>query len=83
MYRFFDDKLEAGVKVYDLLNQNNSFTRTINADSTVDTRNNILSQFVMFSLTFNLNQFGGKSTKGDMGDRSSNSQRSERMMTRP
>ena len=70
MYRFFNDKLEAGVKVYDLLNQNNSFTRTINTDSTVDMRNNILSQFVMFSLIFNLNQFGGKSTnKGDTGNR--------------
>ncbi|WP_413532702.1 TonB-dependent receptor [Empedobacter brevis] len=63
MYRFFDDKLEAGVKVYDLLNQNNSYTRTITAESTIDQRNNILTRFVMFSLTFNLNQFGGKSTK--------------------
>lgn len=69
MYRFFDDKLEAGVKVYDLLNQNNSYTRTITAESTIDQRNNILTRFVMFSLTFNLNQFGGKSTKGGDGDR--------------
>ena len=69
MYRFFDDKLEAGVKVYDLLNQNNSYTRTITAESTIDQRNNILTRFVMFSLTFNLNQFGGKSTKNGDGNR--------------
>lgn len=69
MYRFFNDKLEAGVKVYDLLNQNNSYTRTITEDAITDQRNNILTRFVMFSLTFNLNQFGGKSTKGGDGER--------------
>jgi hypothetical protein len=71
MYSFFNNKLEAGVKVYDLLNQNNSYTRTITEDAITDQRNNILSRFVMFSLTFNLNQFGGKSSnKGnDMGER--------------
>lgn len=60
-YRFFNDKLEAGVKVYDLLSQNNSFTRTISDQYIQDQQNNILTRFVMFSLTFNLNQFGGKS----------------------
>ena len=69
MYRFFDDKLEAGIKVYDLLNQNNSYTRTINAESVVDQRNNILTQFIMFSLTFNLNQFGAKVSKTGDGNR--------------
>ncbi|WP_282630711.1 TonB-dependent receptor [Empedobacter sedimenti] len=62
MYRFFNDKLEAGVKVYDILNQNNSYSRTITEDAITDQRNNILGRFMMFSLTFNLNQFGGKSS---------------------
>ena len=62
MYRFFNDKLEAGIKVYDILNQNNSYSRTITEDAITDQRNNILGRFMMFSLTFNLNQFGGKSS---------------------
>lgn len=61
MYSFFNNKLEAGVKVYDLLNQNNSYTRTISDEYIRDERNSILTRFVMFSVTFNLNQFGGKS----------------------
>ncbi len=71
MYRFFDDKLEAGIKMYDLLNQNNSYTRTITAEATIDQRNNILSRFMLVSLTFNLNQFGGKSSKRDSANRPS------------
>lgn len=62
MYSFFDNKLEAGIKVYDILNQNNSYTRTISDEYISDQRNTILTRFVMFSLTFNINQFGGKST---------------------
>ena len=60
MYAFFDKKMEAGVKVYDILNQNNSYTRTISDEYISDQRNTILTRFLMFSVTFNLNQFGGK-----------------------
>lgn len=62
MYAFFDKKIEAGVKVYDILNQNNSYTRTISDEYISDQRNTILTRFLMFSVTFNLNQFGGKSS---------------------
>ncbi len=62
MYSFFDNKIEAGFKIYDILNQNNSYTRTISDEFISDQRNTILTRFIMFSLTFNLNQFGGKST---------------------
>lgn len=62
MYSFFDKKMEAGIKVYDILNQNNSYTRTISDEFISDQRNTILTRFVMFSLTFNLNQFGGKAS---------------------
>ena len=76
MYSFFDKKIEAGFKVYDILNQNNSYTRTISDEYIRDERNNILTRFVMFSLTFNLNQFGGKSGGADMNmDRPQGGQR--------
>ena len=78
-YRFFNDKLEAGVKVYDILSQNNSFTRTISDQYIQDQQNNILTRFVMFSLTFNLNQFGGKSDRPDNGNRPNNGNREGRM----
>jgi hypothetical protein len=79
-YRFFNDKLEAGVKVYDILSQNNSFTRTITDQYIQDQQNNILTRFVMFSLTFNLNQFGGKSSnRPDNGNRPNNGNREGRM----
>ncbi|RLZ11692.1 outer membrane beta-barrel protein [Faecalibacter macacae] len=68
MYSFFNNKLEAGVKVYDLLNQNNSYTRTISDEYIRDERNSILTRFVMFSVTFNLNQFGGKSNNNQNFD---------------
>ena len=62
MYSFYQKKFEAGVKIYDILNQNNSYTRTISDEYVRDERNNILTRFIMFSLTFNLNQFGGKNS---------------------
>lgn len=65
MYSFWDNKLEAGIKVYDILNQNNSYTRSITDEAITDERNTILTRFMMFSLTFNLNQFGGNTSRGD------------------
>ncbi len=65
MYSFYQKKFEAGVKIYDILNQNNSYTRTISDEYVRDERNNILTRFIMFSLTFNLNQFGGKNAGGN------------------
>jgi len=62
MYSFYQKKFEAGIKIYDILNQNNSYTRTISDEFVRDERNTILTRFIMFSLTFNLNQFGGKNS---------------------
>jgi len=59
-YNFFGDKLLAKVKVYDLLNQNQSATRTISATSIRDEQNDVLQRYVMFSLTFKLEKFAGK-----------------------
>ncbi|MBF6608962.1 MAG: outer membrane beta-barrel protein [Flavobacterium sp.] len=62
-YNFFKDKLLAKVKVYDVLNQNQSATRTISATTIRDEENVVLQQYVMFSLTYKLSKFGGAEKK--------------------
>jgi hypothetical protein len=62
-YSFFEKKLMAKVKVYDVLNQNLSSTRTISATSIRDEENIVLRRYVMFSLTYKLEKFGAKEKK--------------------
>ncbi len=59
-YNFYEDKLTAKVKVYDVLNQNISATRTITPTAITDMENTVLQQYAMFSLTYKLEKFGGK-----------------------
>lgn len=59
-YSFFGKKLTAKVKVYDLLNQNQSATRTISAISIRDEENTVLKRYAMFSLTYKIDKFGTK-----------------------
>ncbi len=59
-YNFFKDRMLFKVKVYDVLNQNLSATRTITPTSITDQQNTVLRRYVMFSLTFKLSKFGGK-----------------------
>ena len=59
-YNFFGEKLLAKVKVYDLLNQNVNATRTITPTSIQDIENTVLKRYVMFSLTYKIEKFGGK-----------------------
>ncbi len=59
-YNFFKDQLLAKVKVYDLLNQNVNATRSISPTSITDSENTVLQQYIMFSLTYKLEKFGGK-----------------------
>lgn len=66
-YNFFDKTLLAKVKVYDLLDQNLSSQRTITATGIRDAENTVLKRYVMFSLTYSLNKFGGK--KPEQGPR--------------
>ncbi|TDO96550.1 outer membrane beta-barrel protein [Flavobacterium sp. 245] len=58
-YGFFDKKLYAKVKVYDVLNQNQSATRTISATSIRDEENTVLKRYVMFSLAYKIGNFAG------------------------
>lgn len=62
-YGFFEKKLMAKVKVYDLLNQNQNATRSISATSIRDEENVVLKRYVMFSLTYKLEKFAGKEKK--------------------
>ena len=63
-YNFFNDKLLFKVKVYDLLNQNLNATRTITATGITDQQNIVLRRYVMFTLTYKIEKFGGKKEGG-------------------
>lgn len=59
-YSFFDKQLIAKVKIYDVLNQNQSVKRTITNSYFEDREDLILKRYIMFSLTMKLNKFAGK-----------------------
>lgn len=59
-YSFYNKKFTAKVKVYDLLNQNQSATRTISATTIRDEENTVLKRYAMFSLTYKIEKFAGK-----------------------
>jgi hypothetical protein len=59
-YGFFDKKMTLKVKVYDVLNQNQSATRTISPTTIRDEENTVLKRYAMLSLAYKLGSFGGK-----------------------
>ncbi|ESU29346.1 hypothetical protein FLJC2902T_07430 [Flavobacterium limnosediminis JC2902] len=59
-YSFYNKKFTAKVKVYDMLNQNQSAVRTISATTIRDEENTVLKRYAMFSLTYKIEKFGGK-----------------------
>ena len=59
-YSFFEKKFTAKVKVYDILDQNQSATRTISSSYIRDEENTVLKRYVMFSLSYKLEKFGAK-----------------------
>jgi uncharacterized membrane protein YgcG len=57
-YKFLKDKsLQADIYAFDILNQNNSISRTINDYYVEDTRTTVLQRFVMLRLTYTLRAF--------------------------
>lgn len=56
-YGFLDKTIYAKVKVYDILNQNLSATRTISATSIRDEENTVLKRYVMFSISYKIGNF--------------------------
>lgn len=59
-YKFAEDKLTFKVKIYDLLNQNQSTSRTITPTSVVDCENTVLKRYAMFSLLYKFQSFAVK-----------------------
>lgn len=59
-YSFHKDLFLAKVKVYDLLNQNQSEVRNVTATEITDQQNTVLKRYVMFSLTYKLVKFAAK-----------------------
>lgn len=64
-YNFYNERFLAKVKVYDLLNQNQSVSRSVSSTSISDVENTILKQYIMFSLTYKLEKFAGKKKKNN------------------
>jgi hypothetical protein len=57
-YKFLKNKsLEAKFYVFDLLNQNKSISRTVNANYTEDNNTIVLRRYYMFTLTYTLRHF--------------------------
>jgi hypothetical protein len=56
-YSFFDKKILAKVKVYDILNQNQSSSRTISSTTIRDEENTVLKRYAMFSVTYKIQNF--------------------------
>jgi len=59
-YNFYQKKFTFKVKVYDILNQNQSATRTITPTTIRDEENIVLKRYAMFSLTYKIEKFAGK-----------------------
>ena len=69
-YSFYNKNFIAKVKVYDLLNQNQSSSRTISATTIRDDENTILKRYGMFSLTYKIQNFSGmKNPPGSRNNR--------------
>ncbi|MFK7002599.1 hypothetical protein BWK63_01150 [Flavobacterium covae] len=59
-YSFFDKKMIAKVKVYDVLNQNQNATRVVTSAAIRDEENIVLRRYAMFSLTYKIEKFASK-----------------------
>ncbi|WP_241331267.1 TonB-dependent receptor [Chryseobacterium arthrosphaerae] len=62
-YSFYKKQLTAKVKIYDVLNQNQSVSRNITNTYFEDREELILKRYIMFSLSLKLNKFNGKKMK--------------------
>ncbi len=62
-YSFYKKQFTAKVKIYDVLNQNQSVRRTITDSYFEDREDLILKRYIMFSISMKLNKFAGKKTQ--------------------
>ena len=66
---------EIKLSVNDILNQNQSITRTIGDNYTLDTRSTVLRQYFMLTFTYNLNRAGASTKRSGMSGMPRNMQR--------
>jgi hypothetical protein len=60
-YKLLKNKqLELRVSVFDILNNNNSITRNVTESYIEDVKSNVLNRYYMFTVTYNLRNFGTK-----------------------
>lgn len=60
-YKLLKQKqLELRVSVFDILNNNNSITRNVTESYIEDVKSNVLNRYYMFTVTYNLRNFGTK-----------------------
>lgn len=57
---------EFKLSVFDLLNQNQSISRTVEQNFIQDTRTQVLTRYVMLTFTYNLRKFGGNNGQQGM-----------------
>ncbi len=62
-YSFYKNQLTAKIKVYDILNQNQSAMRYIGPNGIYDYENTVLKRYMMFSLAYKISKFGAKEKK--------------------
>lgn len=63
-FNFMKDQLTLKVKVYDILGQNSGTSKTISDTLISEVQDDVLSRYVMFSLGYKLDKFGGKKKGG-------------------
>ncbi|WP_366186936.1 outer membrane beta-barrel protein [Flavobacterium ovatum] len=77
-YTFLDKMLTARMKVFDLLNQNQGYTRSITDTSIRDEENTVLKRYAMFSLIYKIKNFGGMKPPSLDGNRNSGGRKRNR-----
>ncbi|PSJ75162.1 TonB-dependent receptor [Sphingobacteriales bacterium UPWRP_1] len=67
-YKFLkNNAAEVQIKVYDLLNQNNSLTRNVTETYVEDTQTQVLRRYAMLTFTYNLRNFKAAQNSGNAG----------------
>lgn len=59
-YTFLSKTMTARLKIYDVLNQNQGYSRSITDTSIRDEENTVLQRYAMFSLIYKIKNFGGQ-----------------------